>query len=107
MPPNGLPGPALKQHVVGHDDGTPPVHLQQRLDVLEEVQLLVLRRRPEILAFVAVLLLFQVALFIDDGDAGLFAEGRIGQDQAEPIARIAGQAVHAGPDRARIGVDAV
>ena len=104
---NGLPGTALEQHVVGHDDGAPPIDRQQRLDVLQEVQLLVLRGRPEILPFVAVFFLFQVAFLVDDGDAALLAEGRIGQDQAEAVAGIAGQAVHARMDRAGIGVDAV
>ena len=86
-------GPALEQHVVRHDDGTAAVDFEQRLDVLHEVELLVLRGRPEILTFVGMLFLFQVAFFIDDGDAAFFAEGRIGQHHAEPLAGIAGQAV--------------
>jgi hypothetical protein len=32
-----LAGSALEEHVVGHDDGRPAVHLQQRRHVLDEV----------------------------------------------------------------------
>jgi very-short-patch-repair endonuclease len=102
-----LAGPALEQHVVRHDDGAAPVDLQQRLDVLQEVQLLVLRRRPEILPLVGRVFLLQIAFLVDDGDAALLAERRIGQHHAEPLARIAGQRIHARADRAGIGVDAV
>ena len=42
--------PALKQHVVGHDDGGAAVDLQQGLDVLDEVELLVRRGCPEVVA---------------------------------------------------------
>jgi hypothetical protein len=38
---DGLAGPALEEHVVGHDDGGAAVDLEQRLDVLHEVELLV------------------------------------------------------------------
>ena len=105
--PHRLAGPALEQHVVRHDDGTAAVDLEQRLDVLEKVQLLVLRRRPEVLPLVGGVFLLQVAGLVDDGDAAFLAERRIGQHHAEPLAGIAGQAVHAGLDRARVGVDAV
>jgi len=47
-----------------------------------------------------VLFFFQVALLVDDGDAALLAERRVGDDDAEPLARIAGQAVDARLDRA-------
>ena len=105
--PHRLAGPALEQHVVGHDDGAAAVDLEQRLDVLEEVQLLVLGRGPEVLPLVGLVFLLQVARLVDDGDAAFLAERRIGQHHAESLAGIAGQAVHARRDRAGIGVDAV
>ena len=105
--PHRLAGPALEQHVVRHDDGTPAVDLQQRLDVLEEVQLLVLGRRPEVLPLVGLIFFLQVARLVDDGDAAFLAERRIGQHHAESLAGVARQAVHARCDRARVGVDAV
>ena len=45
---DGLAGAALEEHVVGHDDGGAAVDLEQRLDVLDEVELLVRGRRPEV-----------------------------------------------------------
>jgi hypothetical protein len=58
--------------------------------VLQEIQLLVLGGCPEVLPLVGHLLLLQLALLSHDGDARLLAEGWIGQDHAEPLARIAG-----------------
>ena len=83
------------------------VHLQQRLDVLKEVELFVLRRRPEILPLVRSVLFFEIAFLIDDRDAALLSERRIGQHHAEPFARIGSETVETRRDRARIGVDAV
>ena len=48
LPPHRFPSAAFEQHVVGHHDGRAPVNLQQRPHVLEEVQLLVAGRGPEI-----------------------------------------------------------
>ena len=53
------------------------------------------------------LFLFEIPFLIDDGDAALLAERRIGENDAEPLARIAREAVHARLDWAGIGVDAV
>ena len=41
LAPEGLAGPALEEDVVGEDDGAAAVYLQQRFDVLQEVELLV------------------------------------------------------------------
>ena len=109
LPPHGLAGAALEQHVVGDDDGAAAVDLEQALDVLEEVQLLVLGRGPEVGPLVGLVLLLQVALFVHDGDRRFLAERRIGQEQAHPVA-VAGrarQAVLARDDGARVGVDPV
>ena len=109
LPPHGLARSALEQHVVGNDDGAAAVDLEQALDVLEEVQLLVLRRCPEVGALVGLVLLFQVSLFVHDGYGRFLPEWRIGQQQAHAIA-IAGrarQAVLARDDGARVCVDAV
>ena len=66
---NRLARATLEQHVVRHDDCRTAIDLQQRLDVLHEVELLVLGRGPEVRALVGVVFLFQFALFIDDGDS--------------------------------------
>ena len=93
VPADRLAGPAFEEDVVRDDDSAAAVDLQQRLDVLDEVELLVLRRRPEILPLVGMVFLLQLALFVDDGDGALLAEGRIGEDHAVPLAGVAGEAV--------------
>ena len=97
----------LEEHVVRHNDRARPVHLEQRLHVLEEVQLFVLRAGPEVLTLVGVRPSLQLAFFIDDLDRALLAEGRIGQNHREPLAGVACQAVHTGPNGARVRVDPV
>ena len=77
--------------------------------MLEEVQLLVLGRCPEVGPLVRLVLFLQVALFVHDGDGRFLPERRIGQEQAHPIAVSgrAGEAVLARDDGARVGVDAM
>ena len=84
------PAPALEQDVVRHDDGGPSVNLQQRLHVLQEVQLLVARARPEIGALHHQGLPLRLALGVNKGEAGLPSEGRIGQHHVEVDARMGG-----------------
>jgi hypothetical protein len=74
--PHGLARTAFEEDVVRHDDGRPSVHLQQRLDVLQEVELFVLGGRPEILPLVRGVFLFEVAFFVHDRDAALLPERR-------------------------------
>ena len=97
----------LKQHVVRYDDRAASIHFEKRLDVLDEVQLLVLRRRPKVLAFVSVVILLQIARFVDNRDTALLPERWIGHDHAEPFTRITSKTIHPRFDRTRIGVDAV
>jgi hypothetical protein len=55
------------------------VLLQNGDDVLEEVELFVAGARPEIVAMNDERLFFFVARFVDDGDAALLSERRIGR----------------------------
>ena len=48
LPPDRLTGPAFKQHVIRHDDRAAAVDLQDRLDMLQKIELFVAGRRPEI-----------------------------------------------------------
>ena len=109
LPPHGLARSSLEQHVVGDDDRATAVDLEQALDVLEEVQLLVLGRCPEVGPLVRLVLLFQVALFVHDGDGRFLPEWRIGQEQAHAIAVSgrAGETILARDDGAGVGVDPV
>jgi hypothetical protein len=106
VPANRLARAALEEDIIGHHDGAPAVHLQKRLDMLKEVQLLVLGGRPEVLALVAGVLLLQLAGLVDDGDGALLAERRVGQHHAEALPRVRGQRVHARTDGARLRTDA-
>jgi hypothetical protein len=76
---HGLSGAAFEEHVVGKHHGGLSVGFEEGADVLQEVELLVARGSPEILAVVAQVLLFLLAGFVGDGHAALLAERRIGQ----------------------------
>ena len=54
--------------------------LEDGEDVLEEIELLVARARPEIVAIDDERFLGRLARLVDDGHAALLAERRIGQD---------------------------
>src|SRR6266852_3299115 len=77
-PANGFAGTAFKEHVVRHYDGRAAMLLQDGEDMLEEVELLVARAGPEIVAVNNERFPGRVARFVDDGDAALLAEGWIG-----------------------------
>ena len=70
----GLSGSAFEQDVVGDDDRAAAIDFQQGLDVLDEVELFVLRAGPEVLPFVAGAFFLQIAVFGDDRDTALFSE---------------------------------
>jgi hypothetical protein len=56
-----LPRAALEEDVVGDDDRSAPVDLEEGADVLQEVELLVAGRRPEVLTQIAGVLLLDIA----------------------------------------------
>ena len=90
---NGFPCSAFKQHVIRHDDRGPAVLLQDRENVLEEIELLVAGRRPEVVAVDRQAFLLRLALLIDDGHAALLAERRIGHDHLVVFAAVAPERV--------------
>ncbi len=86
-------GAAFEQDVVGYDDSRPPVHLQQGPHVLQEVELLVAGRGPEVGALHHQALPLRFPLRVDEGEAGLPSEGRIGQHHVEVDTWMGAQAV--------------
>ena len=73
-------GSAFEENVVGQDDGGVAVLLQDSENVLEEVELLVAGGGPEVVAVDGERFLGLLAVGADDGDAALFAEGRVGEN---------------------------
>ena len=95
---NGFAGAALEEHIVGQDDSGAAVDLEQAADVLEEVELLVAGGGPEVVAQNLLALLHLIAILVDDGDAGLFAEWRVGEHHVVVDRRLGDEAVLAGSD---------
>ena len=76
--------------------------------MLDEVELHVADGGPEIIADDHQRLALGVTFFVDEGDVGLLAEGRVGQHQIEAVRGIGGQAVgHADRACAAVGADTV
>ena len=93
LAPDGFPCPTFEEDVIRHHDRGAAILLQQGFDVLDEIELLVGGRRPEVVTLDDVPLLGDLALFADDGRAALLPERRIGHHDVEPIPRISGQGV--------------
>ena len=90
---NRLARAAFEQHVVRHHDRGAAMLLEDREDVLEEVELLVAGRRPEIVAVDRQAFLLRLACLVDDGHAALLAERRIGQHHFVILAALAAERV--------------
>src|SRR5450759_2603863 len=80
---NRLPRSPFEQNVVGNHDRGAPVNLQERSNVLQEVELLVRGRGPEVLSQVAHGFGFGVTLGSDHLVGRLLAEWRIGEHYLE------------------------
>jgi hypothetical protein len=61
-----LAGATFEQHVVRHNHRGAPIDLQQRVDVLHEIELLVAGRSPEILTDYDLIFFLSVAFLIDE-----------------------------------------
>ncbi len=90
---HGFAGSAFEQDVVGHDHGGAAVLGEQALDVLYEVELLVGGGGPEVGTVVGDGLFVRFADLVDDSDARLLAEGRIGDDDGVVFGRRIAQAI--------------
>jgi len=75
--PDGFARAAFKEHIVRQHHRRATVLLEDGEDVLEEIELLVARARPEIVAVNDQRFLGRFARLVDDGYAALLAEGRI------------------------------
>ena len=107
LPAYRFAGAALEQHVVRQHQGRAAILLQQRLHVLDEIELLVRSGGPEIVALDRVAFLADLALFSDNRRAALLAEGRIGQHHVEARAGVGGQRIAHGNRLEFLAADAV
>lgn len=92
--PNSLSGPVrLDEQVVGrHHTGT-PIRFHDRHDVLEEIQLLVGRCELEIFTLVVFAFGVDRDILTDNPVARLLAERRVGNQDVNTLAGIAGKGV--------------
>src|SRR6266568_5968072 len=92
-PSDYLSCPTLKQHVVGHDNCCSAGNPKQGRDVLDEVELLVLRGNPEILARVFDVITAGSAVLCDDCDRRLAPKRWIREDHAGKVMWLLGQGI--------------
>src|SRR5205085_5788828 len=91
--PDGLTGTALEKHIIRHNHGSAAINLEQRLDMLDKVQLLVAGAGPEVVAHNHACLALLVSLLVDKSDAALAPKRRIGQHNIEILARVTAQTI--------------
>src|SRR3972149_6910471 len=84
---------AFKEYIIRHNDRSLAGHVQNVLDVLDEVELLVAGGGPEIFANNVLRLSLDLAFFSHKSDAGLLAKGRIGEHHVEVFARVRGKTI--------------
>ena len=90
---NHLACTALEEHVIGHNDGSTTMLLEDAAHMLDEIELLVAGGGPEVVADDVLGFAPHFALVGDEGDAALLAEGWIGEDHFEVFARVGGEAI--------------
>jgi len=93
LAPDSLTRPTFEEDVVRHHDRGPAILLQQGFDVLDEIELLVGSRRPEVVTLDDIPFLGDLPLFANDRRAALLSKRRIGHHDVEPVTRISGQGV--------------
>ena len=86
LPAHRLASPALEEHVVRYDHRRFAPDVQERVDVLDKIQLLVGAGGPEVGPVVDKVFLLLLPLLIGEGDGGLLSERRIGQHVVHSVA---------------------
>src|SRR5207249_9461026 len=93
LAPDSLPGTTLEKHIIRHNHGSAPINLEQRLDMLDKVQLLVAGAGPEVVSHNHAGLTLLVSLLVHKGDAALAPKRWIGQHDIEILARVTAQTI--------------
>jgi hypothetical protein len=77
---NNLSCTSLKKYIVWKDDRSPPVHFEKCMDVLDEIQLFIARRRPEVRTFDTIIVFSFFPIFCREFMGTLRPKGRIRDD---------------------------
>lgn len=93
LPPHNFAGSAFEEHFVRNNHRGFAVDVEQRFDVLDEVELLFARRSLEVLAHNGGGLSLHFPFFGNIGDTALFAKWRVGKHDIEAFAIISSQAI--------------
>ena len=96
---HGLTGSTFEEHVVRKHHGGATGRLEQRANVLEEVELLVRGRRPEVLPVIGQIIALLFTLFVRKDHAALLTERRIGQHVIHRLGRLSDQGIRRGNER--------
>ena len=80
LPPDRLPCPSLEEDIIRQHHGGAAMLLEDREDVLEEVELLVACAGPEVVTVDREGVLRLLSVSPDDCDAAFLSKGRIGQN---------------------------
>jgi hypothetical protein len=93
LAPDSFSCATFKEDVVRHYDCGAAILLQQRFQVLNEIELFIGSRCSEVVTLDDVSFLGDLALFADDGRTALLPKRRVSHHDVEPIPRISGQGV--------------
>lgn len=100
---DGLARAALEEDVVRQHDRSPTVGIEDRHDVLHEVQLLVARRGNEVLALDFPFLSRLATVGADHRQGGLLPERRVREHHRPPSTRVGDQGVAHLDERVAVG----
>src|SRR6202521_5980171 len=92
--PDRLPSSALEKDIIRHDHRGSSVDFEQRLDMLDKIQLLVAGAGPEIIPYNHARFAFLATLLVHEGDAALAPKRGIGKHHVKILAGMAAQAVN-------------
>src|SRR5438132_7557696 len=91
--PDGLTGTTLEKHIIRHDNSGTTINLEQRLDMLDKVQLLVAGAGPEVVAHDHAGLALLASLLVDKGHAAFTPKRWIGQHDIEILPWVTAQTI--------------
>lgn len=95
---------ALKQHVVRHNHSGLARGFQNRVDMLDEIELFVAAGRPEILTVIYEVFFLLFAFLIGEGEGGFFAEGRVSENVIHAVAGIGEERIAVGDRNAAVNI---